>query len=650
MKRLLNSKSNTFYEYSFLVISIEMIFKLLIFKNISLDSFLYTLIFSLPIILLLTIITNIFREKVSKIIFYTSTVLITLLFLFQYVFYRLFSVFFSFHTIGLANQAADFSNIIIDSIKMYFIPILILSLPLIIILLLKRRIQFYRLIKPVKITGLIIFIILVLLSYVSLIPGKSKLYSAYNLYYKVNAEDKNIDKFGLITATRLDLVHVIFGFEEKIIVDDKGGLVNPDEPKEKVITYNVSDINFDELINNEKNNNVKQLYTYFKNQTPTNQNDYTGYFKDKNLVFILAEGFNSIAVSKELTPTLYKLTNNGFVFNNYYSPVFLSTTGGEFQATTGLIPNQEILKNWKGQTPKISYALGHQFNSLGYNVNAFHDWTYSYYERNKTMNTLGFKNYTGCRNGLEKEMSCKWLPSDVDLINVTTPKYVDSDRFMTFYISVSGHAPYNFGGGNSMAVRNKSAVKDLPYSEKVRAYIASQIEFDKAVEALINNLEAAGKLDDTVIVITGDHYPYTLTTDEINEVSTYKRDGVVEVNRSNLIIWNNQITEPIYVDKVGSQIDVLPTILNLFGINYDSRLIVGKDILSDYPGLATFSNRSWVSDKGTYFASQKKFVPREGVTDIPSDYVDQINSEVANRFAISGQIIGNDIYKKILGD
>jgi phosphoglycerol transferase MdoB-like AlkP superfamily enzyme len=265
------------------------------------------------------------------------------------------------------------------------------------------------------------------------------------------------------------------------------------------------------------------------------------------------------------------------------------------------------------------------------------------------MKTLGYEKYTGCRNGLEKEMSCKWLPSDVDLINVTTPKYTSSDHFMTFYISVSGHAPYNFGGGNSMSVRNKNAVKDLKVSEKPKAYVASQIEFDKAVKALIDNLEAAGKLDDTVIVITGDHYPYTLTTDEINELSSYKRDGIVEVNRSNLIIWNNKMEKPIKIDKVGSQIDVLPTLLNLFGIDYDSRLIVGKDILSDYPGLAVFSNRSWVSDKGTYFAYSKKFVPRDGV-EVDKDYVNNMNIEVANRFTISGQIIGNNVYQKILGD
>ena len=190
---------------------------------------------------------------------------------------------------------------------------------------------------------------------------------------------------------------------------------------------------------------------------------------------------------------------------------------------------------------------------------------------------------------------------------------------------------------------------NLKVSDKAKAYIATQIEFDRSIEALIKNLEASGKLDDTVIVITGDHYPYTLTIDEVNELSSYKRDGIVEVNRSNLIIYNSAMKEKVTVDKVGSQIDVLPTLLNLFGIEYDSRLIVGKDILSDYPGLATFSNRSWVSDKGTYFANQKKFVPKDGVQ-VDSDYVENMNVEVANRFTISNQIVNNDIYKKILGE
>lgn len=650
MKTKLKLKLNTFLTYGFLILVTEIIFKLFVFHRIGFTSLIYTMIFSLPIVFFLTILTNIFKAKISRIIYYSTLVIITLLYEFQYVFYKLFSVFFSFHTIGLAGQAADFKNIIVDSIKMYYAGIISILLPLIIVIVLKKYVKFYEFRKKNLYTILILFVVSIGISYLSLVPGKSKLYSANSLYFKVNDQEKTIDKFGLITAMRIDVKRVLFGFEEKLvsnggIVEDKPGKQDPEKP----ITYNQLDIDFEALKANESNSTVKNLYDYFAKSSPSKQNDYTGYFKGKNLIFILAEGFNSIAVSEELTPTLYKMVNSSFVFNNYYSPVFLSTTGGEFQATTGLIPTQEILKVWKSKTPKMSYALGHQFNKLGYDVNAFHDWTYSYYQRDKTMPTLGYSKYLGCKNGLEKEISCRWLPSDIDMMEVTVPKYSSSEHFMTYYISVSGHAPYNFGGGNSIAKKNKSLVSDLPYDDAARAYIATQIEFDRSIERLIKKLEEAGKLDDTVIVITGDHYPYTLTNDEVNSISSYKRDGVVEINRSNLIIWNNQMTEPVVVDKVGSQIDVLPTILNLFGIEYDSRLIIGKDILSDYPGLAVFANRSWVSDKGTYYSQSKKFEPREGV-EVDDSYVKNMNVEVANRFTISGQITNNNIYKKILGD
>ena len=200
---------------------------------------------------------------------------------------------------------------------------------------------------------------------------------------------------------------------------------------------------------------------------------------------------------------------------------------------------------------------------------------------------------------------------------------------------------------------DKHIHKHIDYSkglERASSRICSQMELDRALQQLITNLEASGELDDTVIALVGDHYPYTLSTDEMNEVAEYKKDGVVEVNRSNFIIWNNQMEEPIVVDKVGSQIDVLPTLLNLFGIEYDSRLIVGKDILSNGECLAIFSNYSWVSDYGTYFANKKKFIPKEGTTlENQDEYVKAINNRVSNYYSISKLIMDNNYYNYILG-
>lgn len=630
---------NSYFYITFLILYLEIICKIFISKNFT--GFLYTLIFSIPIIIFIYLILNIFKEKGNKITCIIITTLLILFYSFNTIFYKLFSLVFSFNSIGLAGGAVEFKNIAFTAILKNIHIIILYFIPLILLLIFHKKINFTRTSKKIIIINLGLLIVLYILTLLSLIPSKNKVYSAYNLYYNINSEIKTVDKFGLLTYTRLDIKRIIFGFEEKIISE-------PKEEPEKEVSYNKIEINFDDLINEESNKTIKNLLTYFKNSEATNKNEYTGMFKDKNLIFILAEGFNSIAVDKELTPTLYKLTHEGFVFENFYSPVFLSTTGGEFQATTGLIPTQEVLASWKKETPTIKYALGVSFSKVGYKAQSYHNWTYSYYTRDKTMKTLGFNKYLGCGNGLEKRINCAWLPSDISMINKTFKDYKDYEKFITYYVSVSGHAPYEYNStGNSIAKKNTKFVKDLPYSDNVKAYLATQIEFDRALESLIKKLEEEDLLDDTVISFVGDHYPYTLTIDEINEISTYKRDEVVEVNRSNFVIWNNKMKKGIKIDKVGSEIDVLPTLLNLFDIEYDSRLIVGKDILSEAPGLAIFSDRSWVTDLGTYTNGVFTLKKNKKIDD-KEEYINEINELVSNKFTISSQIIKYDIYNYLL--
>lgn len=642
------------YVIALFVIYIEMAFKLLVIKEMDILDVVYTLLFSIQAIIIINLFCNIFKEKISKAILIITEIILSIYYIIQLVFYNLFSIPFSFSTIGLAQGAFSFKNMIVDAIIDNILPILIMLIPLILTIVFIKKIKITKYTKKEILIIILTFVLFVGIEKLAIRLDNKGEYSAYRLIYEIDAQDKNIKKFGLLKSTIIDIERTIFGFQEKIdiIPNDENTNTNEeqnnevDEEKMQEITYNIEDIPLDDLINQTKDENLKNVFEYIKNTSPSNQNEYTGYFKDKNLIFILAEGFNEIAVNKELTPTLYKLVNNGFVFNNFYSPVFLSTTGGEFQATTGLIPTQTILSMWKSKMPNIKYALGNSFAEAGYVANAYHNWTYDYYSRNKTMKTLGFNSYMGIGNGLEKLMDSKWIPRDVDMIDVTVPFYASLGKFVTYYITVSGHAPYNFGGGNSTATRYKEMTKDLPYSTEMKAYLASQIELDKALELLIQKLEEKGILDDTVIALVGDHYPYTIDIDDINTVSNYKKDEIVEVNRSNFIIWNNQMEEPIYVDKVGSQIDVLPTLLNLFGINYDSRLIIGQDILSDKEGIAIFSNRSWVTDYGTYFAATGEFYQKNG-TNIEDNYVQKINSEVANKFIMSNYFIKYNIYDYI---
>lgn len=625
------------------ILYIEVVVKLVAFKSLS--GICTTFLFSIPFIFLLYLILNIFKEKGNKILCYIITIVLSFFYGFHCVFFRLFSNIFSFNTISLASDIGEFKSMIFTTIAGNIVTIILYIIPIIFLIIFRNKIEFKRASSKKIILSISLCLFSYLLCILSLFLNKSDTYSAYNLYYNINSEIKNVEKFGIATTTRLDIKRIIFGFEEKLTTESIPD-PNPEEPNiPEEPQYNQIEINFDELIEKEQNATIKSILSYFKNSKASNKNEYTGMFKDKNLIFILAEGFNTIAVDKNLTPTLYKLTHEGFVFNNYYSPVFLSTTGGEFQASTGLIPTQETLSNWKKYMPTIKYALGVSFSNIGYKTQSYHNWTYTYYKRDNTMPTLGFKNYLGCGNGLEDLMNCAWLPSDIEMINATLPFYKNESKFATYYVTVSGHAPYVYNSsGNSIALKNIDAVESLPYSDNVKAYLATQIEFDRALEALIKSLDEEGILDDTVISFVGDHYPYTLTLDEINELSSYERDETVEVNRSNFVIWNNKIEHPIIVDKVGSQIDVLPTLLNLFGIEFDSRLIIGKDILSNNPGLAIFSNRSWVSDYGTYqngvlTLKENKSLPNE------LEYIKSVNNIVANRFTISNQIIKYNMYE-----
>ena len=633
------------YVLTILIVYLEMLFKAIILKSGDIFDVLYTLLFSSQIILILNLICNIFKEKVSKIILITVSSIISVYFCVQAVFFNLFSIPFSFSTLGLAGGAMGYTDVVVEIILNNALIILAFLLPLIALIIFNKKIRFERYGKKAILILITIILGVTGLKYGAIHLDKNELYSAYNLYYKLDAQEKNIERFGILTATGLDLDRTLFGFEEEVII--QAGNSWGDDKTEVEVAYNEVDLDLEEKIEQTNDKTLKSIYKYIDSVTPTNKNEYTGYFKDKNLIFILAEGFNSIAVNKELTPTLYKLTNSGFVFNNFYSPVFLSTTGGEFQATTGLIPSQTILNLWKSNSPYIRYALGNSFSKQGYTAKAFHNWTYSYYSRQKTMKTLGYDSYMGIGNGLEKLMDRKWLPRDVDMMNVTTDFYTSEEKFVTYYITVSGHAPYNFGGGNSTALRYKDLVDDLPYSTAVKAYLAAQIELDRALETLINRLDKAGVLEDTVLAVVGDHYPYTLSMKDINSISTYERDEIVEVNRSNFIIWNSEMNETIEVDKVGSQIDVLPTLLNLFDIEYDSRLIIGQDILSNNDGIAIFSDRSWVTDYGTYFAADEKFVAKENIT-IPQGYVDVINQNVSNKFTMSNLFIKYNIYEKLV--
>lgn len=643
----MKSKFKIILWWSFLIIYLEIIYKFFIMKDLLTTNTFSVVLFSIPWIIIFTIITSIFNEKVNKILTIVFSFLIVLITLAQIVYYNFYNSMFSFLSLTTGTgQVMQFYVMIASVIARIWYIFAIILIPYILFLIFKNKLFNF---KKNNLKFLISYLLIFILSFLGIVLVISKnnegFYSLKRLIFKTHAPMLTIDKTGLFTMEMIDIERYIFGFNEEIYSEQ----INVNNEEEKVpevkIEYNTTDIDFDKLINNETNDKIKSMHVYFKNTDPSNKNEYTGMFKDKNLIFITAEAFDTIAIDEKLTPTLYKIANNSFIFKNYYQPLYpVSTSDGEYMNLNSLIPKEGV---WSfKQTSKISmpYGIGNMFNKEGYVSYGFHNHNYNYYDRQKSHKNIGLK-YYGCGNGLEKKMNCKhWPNSDKEMIDATTSYYIDKDKFMTYYMTVSGHLNYNFSG-NNMAYRNKNKVKNLKYSTAIKAYLATQIELDKSIEKLLQVLEEKGKLNDTLIVIAPDHYPYGLTTKQMNEISTIDRNDKFEKFHTTLIMYNPNIEKTV-VDKVISSLDILPTIYNLYGLTFDSRLLMGRDIFSNNEHIVILSDRSWITDKGKYNSVTKEFTSTTN-EEIEEDYIDRINMIVNQRYGMSSLIIDNNYYKKI---
>ncbi len=631
--------------YIIFIIYEEIVLSCLLFKTFPEGIWMIAL-FSIPIAIILNILSSMLKPKMNKIITYTITIFFIILFGAQIIYYSMYESILSFYSIVNGKQVIDFMDVIFDSILQNWYGILLTALPLIalIILHLTKVIDFEK--RSLKETvikiGALILVQAIAILCVNFI-NTDDIYSNKNLYYNVHLPKQATKKMGFLTNMRLDIQRYIFGFEGNYIVETFAN--NVEEIPEQ--QYNVTDINFDELIENEENETIINMHKYFAGEKPSNKNQYTGMFEGKNLVVLVAESFSSFAIREDVTPNLYKLYKEGFQFENFYTPIFpVSTADGEYITDTSLIPKEGVWSFKKIVGNYMPYSYANVFEKLGYTTNAYHDNSATYYERDKYINTMGYDSYLAVGTGLEDRMNTSdWPNSDYEMIDVTTEDYINNEKFLAYYMTVSGHLNYT-RLGNCIVDKNWDEVKDLPYSDKAKGYLAANIELDKAVGELINNLQEAGKLENTVIVISGDHYPYGLTLDEINELSTFERDDKFEKYRAPLLIWSGSMTESVKVDKIGSSLDILPTVLNLFGIEFDSRLLMGRDILSDAEPLVIFSDRSFITDKGKYNSVLDTFIPNEDA-EIEEGYIEKINKIIYNKYQMSKLILENDYYRKV---
>lgn len=675
---------------------LELIFRFFGLKK-SIDiSIIYLLLYSSMLGLTAYLICTFFDEKLNKIISRIIMILLCFIVCVQFVYYKLFYTPMILYSISGAGQVAEFSDMAIEAIVKNFFALLLLFVP-VFVLFFKRtkKIIFNKIVIKKKFIIAASVILLNFVMFIVLAIGGKDINSDYDIYYGASVPDLLINKFGILKLIQKDVGNMVF----KNASDDESSnldkYVENNDKKDDIINFiddntnkpndennpsdndknginelekygieaifnkndlavigeiankfgkepNIMDIDFDKLIENETDKNIITMHKYFSSVEPTNKNKYTGIFKDYNLIMITAEAFSHLAIDKELTPTLYKMANESFVFNNFYTPIWgVSTSDGEYVACQSLIPKSGIWSFQASGENYLPFVMGNQFKKLGYSTRAYHDHYYDYYRRDISHPNMGY-DYKGVRNGLK--IKDTWPESDLEMMEVTVPEYINDEKFHAYYMTVSGHKNYTFYG-NYIAGKNKELVEHLEASEPVKAYLACNIELDKAMESLLKQLEEKGILDKTVIAISADHYPYGLEKPEIDEIAGHKVEENFELYKNAFILWANG-RETVVVDRPCSSLDIIPTLSNMFGLDFDSRLLMGRDMFSSSSPLVIFSNRSFITDKVMYNSKTKEVINLSGEA-LEEDYIKNMNKIVSAKFAFSAEILDRDYYSHV---
>ena len=557
---------------------------------------------------------------------------------------------------GAKGVATDFADVVLSLVVRGFWRIILFFLPVILFALLAApRETTWRL----RWFALVAALAAYLLGF-GIVKGvgtdAARMSSAYNF-------DSAIRCFGLNMGMALDITRDTgseeaqgeFAVVEQPVPTEKPqSLEHPEETEAPEVIYepNVMDFDFGQLAAQEKNSRVASIHKYVSTVQPTMKNDYTGLFQGKNLILITAEAFSKEVIDPVLTPTLYRLANNGICFEDYYQPMWGgSTSSGEFSILTGLVSASGTNSIKEGRQQDLFLSIGKQLQQEGYYSAAYHNHLYTFYDRDKTHTYYGYDTFMGLHNGMEEGVKEVWPESDLEMMDFTVPLYIDKQPFSIYYMTVSGHCRYNYLG-NKMSKKNYDVVKDLDCSEAVKCYLACQLELEYAMESLVRQLEEAGIADDTLIVLSTDHYPYGLeggttwgnSKDYVAELYGYDPKNHIERDHNALIMWSGCLEgKNIVIDTPTYSLDILPTISNLFGVEYDSRLLVGRDVFSDAEPIVLWYDYTWKTDKGSYNSETRKFTPADGVS-VDSDYVERIKNIVYNKIYYSREVQNTDYF------
>lgn len=533
---------------------------------------LFTLIW---IILILGICLS-FKNNKRKIIYTGFVGLSLIFFLVNNIYYSVTDSFFDFSLLELASEGSSYlldSALNADKIIYIIMLIVIIMTGFIVKYMPIRKNNNFK----IAISCFFIFIVMHLFIPTMLGNANSDLSwntwrNPRNIYISFNDNNKSMSLAGLYEYT----------FRNFYITYIKEKKTDNEEEKEFLeLVYNVEEENY--------------------------STKYTGYFEGKNVIFLQLEGIDSWLINETDTPTLYSMMNNSFIFNNHYSYYNGggSTFNSEFAVNTGFLTPISYTQNaYTFNKNTFDYTLAKLFKNKGYSVNAFHMNTSEYYSRGTNYDNWGYDEYYGLKDLGTYEDSSYELDRELVLNETFYEKLVPEEgNFLDYIITYSNHTPFTTEKGVCQKLVYEDATaglteEELAVTEIVLPTLSEEEcarrqtkETDYMVSLLIQMLTEKDIIENTVFVVFTDHYLYTLSDQAILE--QYKETNNNLINNTPFFIWSKDMKK-VEISEVTSQLNILPTVLNLFGMEYHPNYYIGEDALNpNYDGYVFFSDYSW---------------------------------------------------------
>ena len=401
---------------------------------------------------------------------------------------------------------------------------------------------------------------------------------------------------------------------------------------------------WESIIAEEKNTTMNTLNRYFINRDISEVNDYTGYFEGKNVIVIMLESVGNIILNEEYYPNFARILSHSWYWENNYSPRNSCATGdNEFSGMTSLYAlNASCTANTYQENTYFT-SIFNRFREKGYHTSSYHDLDDTYYTRSVFHLNMGSEAYyDGNRLGIDFDSTNynEW-PSDVDFIEQASEIFTDEEPFMAWLTTVSAHQPYD--SPSVLGEKYFSLFDDTDYPDTLKRYMSKLKVTDDALGRLLDILEEKGILEDTVIVMYGDHYPYGLVDSDVQAAVDYDVEEFYEIEQTPFVIYNSELEPKVFSEKT-SYMNILPTIANLFNLDYDPRFYLGEDLFSeDFSDRVVFADSSWEDaiaryDAGsgtvTYFGSET-YSTRE---------LQAINTEIYQKKEMSKLAIMNNYF------